>query len=211
MRIDVIDSGIGIAADQHEAIFGEFTRIGTVEEEGLGLGLAIARRVAQLLGGTIELASAPGRGSRFSLLLPAHDGPAAPAPTMAAVSSRSLRVLVIDNEPEIVAASLALLAAMGHEGLGAANGAEALALVDGRDGVDQAEAVLVDFHLADGEDGLRLISALRRRHPGLPAALVTAERDSRVAARARRMKVTLLAKPVAAEVIEAFLAGAGVG
>ena len=115
------------------------------------------------------------------------------------------RVLVIDNEPEIVAASLALLAAMGHEGLGAADGAEAFALVD------QAEAVLVDFHLADGEDGLRLISALRRRRPGLPAALVTAERDSRVAARARRMKVTLLAKPVAAEVIEAFLAGAGAG
>ena len=204
-RIDVIDSGIGIAADQHEAIFGEFTRIGTVEEEGLGLGLAIARRVALLLGGTIELASAPGRGSRFSLLLPAHDGPAVPVPTIAAVSSRSLRVLVIDNEPEIVAASLALLAAMGHEGLGAADGAEAFALVD------QAEAVLVDFHLADGEDGLRLISALRRRRPGLPAALVTAERDSRVAARARRMKVTLLAKPVAAEVIEAFLAGAGAG
>ena len=121
----------------------------------------------------------------------------------AAVSARPLRVLVIDNEPEIVAASIALLGAMGHEGLGAANGVEALKLVD------RAEAVLADFHLADGEDGLRLISALRRRYPGLPAALVTAERDSRVAARARRMKVTLLAKPVAAQAIEAFLAGAG--
>ena len=203
LRIDVIDSGIGIAPDQHEAIFGEFTRLGAVEEEGLGLGLAIAQRVALLLGGTIELASVPGRGSRFSLTLPAHLGVAVQAVAGAAVSARPLRVLVIDNEPEIVAASIALLGAMGHEGLGAANGVEALKLVD------RAEAVLADFHLADGEDGLRLISALRRRYPGLPAALVTAERDSRVAARARRMKVTLLAKPVAAQAIEAFLAGAG--
>ena len=199
-RIDVIDTGIGIAPDQHEAIFGEFTRIGAAEEEGLGLGLAIARRVADLLGGSIELASVPGRGSRFSLLLPAHAGAAVgPVVAVAAASARRLAVLVVDNEPEIVAGSLALLAAMGHEGLGAANGAEAFALAP------RAEALLADFHLADGEDGLRLIAALRRRYPGLPAALVTAERDSRVAARARRMKVTLLPKPVAAEAIEAFL------
>ncbi len=205
LRIDVIDSGIGIAADQHEAIFGEFTRIGAVEEEGLGLGLAIAQRVAQLLGGTIELASRPGRGSRFSLLLPAHAGVAAQVPPAPALSARPMRVLVVDNEPEIVAASLVLLGAMGHEALGAHNGQEALALVEG------VEAVLADFQLGDGEDGLRLISALRRRHPGLPAALLTAERDSRVAARARRMKVLLLPKPVAAEAIEAFLAAAGSG
>ena len=205
LRIDVIDSGIGIAPDQHEAIFEEFTRIGTVEEEGLGLGLAIAGRVARLLGGTIEVSSAPGRGSRFSLLLPSHAGVAEQcvAP-VAAAPARAMRVLVVDNEPEIVAASLALLAAMGHKGLGAANAAGALAQAG------LAEAVLADFHLGEDEDGLRLISALRRRHPGLPAALITAERDSSVAARARRMKVTVLSKPVAAEAIEAFLAKAGV-
>ena len=206
-RIDVIDSGIGIPADQHEAIFGEFTRIGVMEEEGLGLGLAIAQRLAHLLGGAIHLASVPGRGSRFSLLLPAHLGPVpGPAAVRPMVSAPRLRVLVIDNEPEIVAGSLALLGAMGHTGLGAHTAAEAMAQIS------DADAILADFHLGDApdgmNDGLRLISALRRRCPGLPAALVTAERDGQVAARARRMKVTLLSKPVAAEAIETFLAEA---
>ena len=47
------DTGVGIAADQIDAIFTEFTRLGEVEAEGLGLGLAMAERIARLLGGVI--------------------------------------------------------------------------------------------------------------------------------------------------------------
>ena len=211
LRIDVIDSGIGIAPEMHEAVFGEFTRLGEVDADGLGLGLATAQRIVQLLGGQIELASAQGRGSRFSLVLPAariaaasprrraRNKPAAPAPAQ----GRSLRVLVIDNEPSVVEATCALLAAMGHQPLPARTAREALALAGA------AEVVLADYHLDDGDNGLDLIAALRLARPGLPAALITAERARTVARRAVRMEVLLLAKPMAPEALLAFLAEAG--
>jgi Na+/proline symporter/CheY-like chemotaxis protein len=211
LRIDVVDSGIGIAPAMHEAVFGEFTRLGEVDAEGLGLGLATAQRIVQLLGGRIELASAQGRGSRFSLVLPAARVPAAsprrrardkPAVPVLA-QGRSLRVLVIDNEPAVVEATCALLAAMGHQPLPARTAREAVALAAA------AEGVLADYHLDDGDNGLDLIAALRLARPGLPAALITAERARTVARRAARMEVLLLAKPVAPEALLAFLAEAG--
>ncbi|MBC2651922.1 PAS-domain containing protein [Novosphingobium flavum] len=202
LRIDVIDSGIGIAPDRHDEVFGEFTRLGQVEAEGLGLGLAIAQRIVRLLGGRIELASTPGRGSRFSLVLPRGEAappvlPSGTVPTPA--EARPLTVLVVDNEPEIVAATAALLAAMGHTAHAATTAAEARALAG------EVDAALVDFQLGDGADGLDLAAALRRTRPGLPVALVTAERDSQVAARAAAMGVPVLAKPADPATIEAFL------
>src|SRR6185369_7482564 len=114
-RIDVVDTGIGVPPARQAEIFKEFIRIGEAEAEGLGLGLAIATRIVRLLGGRIELVSAPGKGSRFSLLLPAApETTAPPAPISAAPGeARSMAVLVIDNEPEIVAATTALLEAEG--------------------------------------------------------------------------------------------------
>jgi PAS domain S-box len=73
LRIDVVDSGIGIAPENHEAVFEEFHQVANAARDraqGLGLGLAIVRRLAGLLGGRVELRSSLGRGSRFSLVLP---------------------------------------------------------------------------------------------------------------------------------------------
>ncbi|MFD2578221.1 sensor histidine kinase [Novosphingobium colocasiae] len=75
-RIDVIDTGIGIPEDRLGAIFGEFTRIGEIDVDGLGLGLALVERITRLLGGRIDVVSAPGKGSRFSLSLPKLHGSA---------------------------------------------------------------------------------------------------------------------------------------
>ncbi len=71
----VWDTGIGIAADQHERIFHAFTQAdGRLQRshEGIGLGLAYVDQMVRLLGGTIAVASAPGEGSRFTITLPAH-------------------------------------------------------------------------------------------------------------------------------------------
>ena len=207
-RIDVIDTGVGIAPEDQIAIFGEFTRLGTVEAEGLGLGLAMVDRIARLLGARVELSSAAGRGSRFSLWLPASSALPAPAALPrggAAAGTRSLTVLVVDNEPEIVEASAALLSSLGHLVFGARGLNAALKQVGPHAG--QIDAVLADHHLDNGEDGLSLIAELRRRHPGLPAALVTAAEAPDVLARAAQMGVPVLRKPVAPEAIEAFLAG----
>ncbi len=207
-RIDVVDSGVGIAPDRIETAFGEFTRLGEVEVEGLGLGLALVRRIARLLGGRISVASTPGRGSRFSFGLPAVDGQAheeAPQRDAAAAAPvRALTVLVIDNDPLIVEATAALLAGMGHQPIGAVDIAGALAQGDGVD------AVLADYQLDNGEDGLTLIAALRRRRPGLPVRLVTAESGAGMRERAKAMGVEILSKPADPARIARFLAEASV-
>ena len=206
VRIDVYDTGIGIAPEQIDSIFTEFTRLGDVEVDGLGLGLALAERIARLLGGEISVRSVPGRGSRFSLSLPlsaAKVQPAAPARlTPALAPMRALHVLVIDNDPMIVEGTLSLLASQGHRATGAADPAQALA-AGGR-----FDAALVDFHFGTATDGLALIAALRLQHPGLPAALVTAQGSPELVRRAGALGVPVIDKPAAAAEITGFLAEA---
>ncbi len=209
IRIDIIDTGVGIAKGQIEAIFAEFTRLGTVEAEGLGLGLALSERIARLLGGVIEVRSVPGKGSRFSLSLPAAGGGEAskigarPAPAI--WPDRALKVLVIDNDPLIVEGTTSLLALLGHDPHGADGPTAALAEPGPFD------AALVDYQLGASIDGLALIAALREKHPGLPAALVTAQGSPALARRAASMGVVLIAKPAGAELIGGFLANVAAG
>jgi two-component system sensor histidine kinase/response regulator len=85
IRADVEDTGIGVAADQLERVFEPFVQADTGftrEHGGVGLGLAISRRLADLLGGAITVRSVVGKGSRFTLWLRAAPAPAAaPAAT----------------------------------------------------------------------------------------------------------------------------------
>jgi CheY-like chemotaxis protein len=202
LRIDVIDTGVGIPENQREAIFSEFSRVGEVEAEGLGLGLAIADRIVRLLGGRIDVASTPGRGSRFSLALPAHEGVVAePAPARPArAAGGPLTELVVDNEQSIVEATTALLEAMGHQVRGAATIAEARKAAVGVD------LVLADYRLDRGESGLDLVAELKRGQPTLPCAIVTAEADAALNELASALRVPVLAKPVPPEVFAALLA-----
>ncbi len=211
LRIDVIDTGVGIAPDKQDAIFGEFTRLGEVEAEGLGLGLALSRRIARLLGARIEVASRVGRGSRFSLYLPAlHEGEVMPLalPVSAAVPNpsgvmRPLNLLVLDNDPLTVEATSALLTAMGHHPFGAEDGDAARAILR----KESIDAVLADYRLDTEEDGLSVVSTLRKRRKGLPALLITAETSPEIRDRAVALGVAMQAKPASAAGIEAFLAG----
>ena len=206
VRIDVYDTGVGIAPEQIDSIFTEFTRLGEVESDGLGLGLALAERIARLLGGAISVRSVPGKGSRFSLSLPLSApqakavSPACRPPQLAPM--RALRVLVIDNDALIVEAMLSLLTSLGHRASGAADPVQALAQ-SGR-----FDAALVDYHLGTATDGLALITALRLQHPGLPAALVTAQSSPDLVRRAGAMGVPVIAKPAALADITGFLAQA---
>lgn len=208
LRVDVFDTGVGIEESQVEAVFGEFTRLGAVEAEGLGLGLALSERIARLLGASISVRSTPGRGSRFSLSLPAMPGPDAdPAtPAVCAASPRAraaLDVLVVDNDPRIVEATIALLHRLGHRATGAATIAQALPWSR------RVDAVLADYRLDNDEDGLTLIEAMRAEAPGLPAIIVSAEDGADLRERAAALQVRVLAKPAGADEIEAFLAGVG--
>ena len=85
LRVEVVDTGIGIPSHQQAEIFEEFRRLGGDSEQrdrGFGLGLAIVERIARMLGHPLSVRSGPGRGSRFALCLPA--GTRASAGTAAA-------------------------------------------------------------------------------------------------------------------------------
>jgi signal transduction histidine kinase len=72
VHFDVIDTGLGIPADKREIIFEEFSRLGGTDRAGAGLGLAISKRLAEVLGGNITVESEIGCGSTFTLRLPIH-------------------------------------------------------------------------------------------------------------------------------------------
>lgn len=204
LRIEVHDTGRGIAPEQQDAIFNEFTRLPGRggDEPGAGLGLAIVRRVASLLGHQLDLRSEPGRGSTFSVTAPR----AVATETALATSPRSspgaslagLRVLCVDNEPAILSGLTALLERWGATVATASDAAEALALQGPFD------AALVDLHLGDGPDGLTVVAGLRAR--GVRAiALITADADEALQARATAAGAVMMPKPVRPASLKAFL------
>lgn len=206
LRIDVIDSGVGIPADRQREIFAEFTRIGAVEAEGLGLGLAIVDRIVRLLGARIEVASTEGQGSRFSIFMPAFAiaGANAPRPDAPSVANRAmerqLRVLVVDNDPDIVEATVAMIEGLGHIAIGLRKAEDALPRVM------EVDVLFADYHLDAGEDGLRLLDQARSRNASLAVAMISAESGPALRNRLRMRRVPLFVKPASPHALEAFLA-----
>jgi Na+/proline symporter/CheY-like chemotaxis protein/two-component sensor histidine kinase len=214
LRIEVKDNGPGIPVDKQAVIFDEFVRLQVEddaprEERGLGLGLAIVDRIARMLDLTVELASAPGRGSTFSVAVPrvaaVVSAPVAspvPQPTPA-VEAESF-VLCIDNEARVREAMATLLGGWGCRVATAATQAEALEEI--ARAARLPDLVLADLHLDEGPDGLDVVDALRRTwNRVVPAALITADRDPTLRLRARARQVELLHKPVKPAALRALL------
>lgn len=182
-RVEVRDSGIGIAADSQERVFGDFEQIGNVErnlQRGHGLGLAIVRRLAAQLGIQVSLRSAPGRGSVFGFELPAApaDAPvAAPAPAAQPRSGAAhalrpgLAVLVVEDNAVVADSLSALLQQWQLAPRVYASAAEALALADLR----ALDVALCDIRLPGALDGIALAERLQRQKPSLAIALVSAD------------------------------------
>ncbi|MEG3170908.1 PAS domain-containing hybrid sensor histidine kinase/response regulator [Sphingomonas sp. ZB1N12] len=175
--IEVRDNGPGIAAADRERIFEEFERLESKGSAGggVGLGLAIVRRIARLLGVAVELRSEPGRGTTFAVrvpLAPAGFDVPLPTPSAARALVPGLRVLCLDNDATILAALDAALRARRCVPLLAATIAEAMELAAD----EEPDVALVDFHLDEEEDGLDVVARLRAMTPAPAIALVTADR-----------------------------------
>lgn len=214
LRIEVRDNGPGIPPDKQAVIFDEFVRlqpedVGPREERGLGLGLAIVDRIARMLDLPVSLASAPGRGSTFSVTVPAAasvvtmPGAAPSLQPMPLIEAESF-VLCLDNESRVREAMAALLEGWGCKVATAASQTDAL------DAVARAgrlpDLVLADLHLDEGADGLEAVVAMREAWgQTVPAALVTADRDPTLRLRARARQVELLHKPVKPASLRALL------
>lgn len=176
--VRVRDSGIGM--DRHEiaAVFEPFRQLGQDagrRRGGLGLGLTLVRQLAGLHGGSVSAASpGPGQGSTFTLRLPvaSEELLPAPEPETAAPAARSsggekaeppsgggpLRVLVVDDQPEVADGLAELLGLSGYQVAAAYGGAEALELARR----DQPHVVLLDLDLPD-LDGRTVARRIRQR------------------------------------------------
>ncbi len=213
IRLDVIDSGVGIAKGDSMRIFDEFVQLPTASRNhvggrGMGLGLAIVRRLAALCEHPIELASTPCRGSRFSITVPRAN---ARAP--AGISSRRARrasdlptlagrrVIVVDDDPAVVAAMHALFASWNAIASGGPDAHTALAALGdhvGRNDV-AVDLIVADLRLADGQSGIGAISRIRSRlGAGIPAIVVSGDTSSAAQDEVRAAGVQLLVKPVVA-------------
>ncbi len=201
-RVEVIDTGIGIADDQIEDIFREFHQCKAkgASKEGFGLGLAIVRRLTDLLGHRVDVESDIGRGSTFAVTVPVA---ASDAEHFAdsdnqqdrRTESASGLVILIEDDVNVADAWGLLLEAEGFRVATAASAKEARALVNH---IDETPSLLIsDFHLLDGSTGVEAVSAIRKYYDiELPAFIVSGD-TSKVVKDARLLdNCTLMSKPV---------------
>jgi signal transduction histidine kinase len=200
VRFEVWDTGPGIAPADQRRIFDDYVQLGNPERDrrkGLGLGLAIVRRTAALLGSAVTLRSRPGRGSVFGVTLPAADPAERRLPEPAASATdliARLPVLVIDDEETIREALADLLGRWGAKVSAVAALQDALALLHAG---ARFRAALVDYRLGEGRTGLEAVAALRAAQPEpLACCLITGDIDPELLAEARRRGLPLLHKPV---------------
>lgn len=201
-RIEVIDTGIGIAADQVDEIFREFHQCKApgASKEGFGLGLAIVKRLADLLNLEINVASDLGSGSCFSITLPTVVGfviveDDEPSDTLDAEAVSSGPIILIEDDVNVANAWGLLLEAEGFRVATAASAIEASALMKH---LDEVPVLLVsDFHLLDGSTGVEAVSAIREFYDEQIPAFIVSGDTSKVVKDARLLdNCTLMSKPV---------------
>ncbi|WP_271078493.1 hybrid sensor histidine kinase/response regulator [Aurantiacibacter sp. MUD61] len=203
----VYDTGRGIAEDDIERVFGEFQRAEASDREGLGLGLAIVRRITVLLGLHVETRSERGSGSCFALHMPVEHWAEAPhkaSGRRAGASLSGARILVIDNEEGAREAARALLERWQLEVTDAPDFDTALESSSGA-----PDIVLLDYQLDDDVLGhqvyLQLCDAWGRRPPVI---LHTAEASENTAAAAQSIGAHRLLKPAAPAALRSLIASA---
>ncbi|MDJ0824061.1 MAG: PAS-domain containing protein [Rhodobacter sp.] len=210
VRVEVWDTGPGIPEADQDRIFKEFERLDAraSASEGLGLGLAIVERACARLGHPLGLWSVVGRGTGFFVNLPLADG--APLPQQAPQSAprqrlreKGLIVMLVENDLELRRAMCALMEGWEVSVLDVGDATEALELLD--EIQINPDALIVDYHLGDGPDGLALIEEIHGLYGQIPARLISANRSPDLRRRAAGDGVDLIAKPIDADRLEAFL------
>ena len=178
IAVTVRDTGIGIPEAEHQHVFEEFYQIGNPGRDrsrGLGLGLSIVQRLADMLDARLTMSSRPMDGSSFEMVF----ARTAPTQTESAsaekrdFSTAALRVLIVDDEEPIISALIDFLTEVGWVPAGATSRTQAFALL--RDGFTP-DVLVADVRLGS-ENGIDLVRALRAEFGPIAVLLVTGESD----------------------------------
>ena len=216
VELVVADTGPGIAPEEHDSIFEPFRQgaAGVGKKEGTGLGLSLTRRLVELHGGHLELESALGAGSRFTVRLPtAISVPSEPAwatadarpATERARESEALAVLVVEDDPTSARLLELYLADAGYRVALAASGEEGLRIAE----TMRPSAILLDL-LLPGMDGWQVLSRLKSNEVtrSIPVLIVSVVDDAQLGLALGA--VDYLVKPVSREVVLGALERMGV-
>ncbi len=205
LRFEISDTGIGIDPDVLPRLFQSFEQADSSTARvygGTGLGLSISRRLVRLMGGDISVRSRPGEGSTFGFTVPLGLDPDAVFPEVPpAVDRGTLRVLVVEDNPESLASMEAILSSMGHAHTAVGSAAEASRLAAS----ERFDLVLLDWDLPDmaAPESVRLLRSSAGAE-GTPVALMTSPARPEVEKlRLGQLGVQgMLAKPFTASSVE---------
>ena len=178
--IDVADTGIGIPPEHLERIWEEFHQVGNPErdrQQGLGLGLAIVQRISAMLDHPVSVRSAPGRGSVFSIEVPAGQAPAAAPPSAAAAREKlgsGQFAVVVDDDAIVLLGLKTMFEEWGYDVLVAGSTQDAVRRL--RDLERRPDVLVVDYRLRDGRIGTEAIVAIRELFgAAIPGVILTGE------------------------------------
>lgn len=215
VRIEVWDTGIGIADDQLQAIFDEFHQVDNPareSERGFGLGLTIVRELGQLLGCDVKVRSWPGKGSVFSVMVPRGSPAQLPQPSAAAPVHQSAAtehptactIALVEDDTGVRNALEFLLTSAGHTVMSAKDGPAALAMVE--QGAILPDLVLTDYNLPGGMNGIEVLAGLRallKDH--VPGIVLTGDISKEALARIEMADCAVLNKPVGASTLHGVI------
>ena len=206
--VEVWDTGVGIPADQHEAIFVEFHQVRNPHrdrEQGFGLGLAIVRRMARLLNLDVQLRSRVGRGSVFRVRVPYGDlaEVRAPEPATPVKALEGCRVAILEDDAAIRDAMKVMLEGWNCEVHAVADGRELDALLKRLP--EPPRVLIADYRLPGGEDGIDIVQRVRARHPGIAGILVSGDVSPPVLRAAREADIEMIHKPLRPARLRALL------
>jgi signal transduction histidine kinase/CheY-like chemotaxis protein len=211
--VEVRDTGPGIAADQQARVFDEYVQLdnpGRQRQRGVGLGLAIVRRIEQLLGLQLQLVSAPGKGTCFTISLPAADAGAevlSGAATSDPLAFRTTaRVWILDDDATVLEGLQGQLRAWGARVSAFDDPTKLLAALQ-RQGL-KPDWVLTDDMLGAQMSGLQVAQAIARDHAAIRVGLITGNTEPTRLAELRASGLPVVVKPATPARLIALLDGA---